>query len=683
MKKLPEHRILTKEIVVPALKDMFVKLRFKHMKSNIVMLTVEIGAILTLVLSIFPNIISEPTPRWFNFTIFIILFCTVLFANFAEAIAEGRGKAQANFLKSLSKTLTAKKIINLETLSYEVVDATLVKKGDYIYAEAGDIIALDGEIIQGIASIDESAITGESRPVTKEAGEDTSSVTGGTKVVSDHVIIKVNVGPGESFLDKMIALVENAERKKTPNEIALNVILIGLTIVFFVVIITLIPITLALGINIPLPILISLFVCLIPTTIGALLSAIGIAGMNHVTEFNVVAMSGKAVELCGDVTAIILDKTGTITYGTRKPFKFIPLHDVDEVELWNAAYLTSLDDTTPEGKAVLRKSEKLLGAKKASLEEYDFIKFSAATKMSGINAQNESYRKGSTKAILEYCNCDDENIINEVMEITNNISAEAGTPLVVCKNSTILGAIYLKDTIKPGLVSRFDELKEMGIMTIMCTGDNLLTAKAIAEEAHVDDFVAECSPEDKIKEIRKLHDMGHIVAMTGDGTNDAPALAIADIGIAMNSGTTAAKEAANMVDLDSDPTKIIDIIDIGKELLITRGALTTFSIANDIAKYFAIIPAIFATALPNIEVFNIMKLSSPYSAVISAVLFNALIIPLLIPIAIKGVKYRAKSSKWLLTRNLLIFGVGGILAPFIGIKLIDMIIYPILLVLFA
>lgn len=678
MTKKREHKILVKDIVLPALISMFIKSNPKHMIKNPIMFVVEIAMFITLIATIYPSILNSTAPRSFNFIITVILFITVLFANFAESIVEGRGKAQANELKKMLSTTKAKRYVT--NIAFEIVDAKQLKKGDKILVSRGDIIPMDGEIYEGIATIDESAITGESRPIVKEAGSDNSSVTGGTKVVSDEIKIEINVDPGESFLDKMITLVEGSKRQKTPNEQALNIILFGLTFIFFIVILTFLPITNNLGISVSITTLVALFVCLIPTTIGALLPAIGIAGMNRVTEFNVIAMSGKAVELCGDVTTIIMDKTGTITYGNRMCYDVLAVNNYNKEDLnYNVALASILDDT-PEGKSIVRKLN--VDVEDSSLKNSEYIKFSAATKKSGIKLANgDVIYKGSLKAMSKFVTYNGGVIPSELETITTKISNSAGTPLVVVKNNEVIGVIHLKDTLKEGLVSRMDELHEMGIKTIMCTGDNELTAREIAREANIDEYIAESSPMDKIEVIKREQAMGQIVAMTGDGTNDAPALAIADIGIAMSSGTTAAKEAANMVDLDSDPTKIIDIVDIGKELLITRGALTTFSIANDIAKYFAVIPAILVTQIPAIEALNIMHLSSAYSAIISAVLFNAIIIPLLIPVAMKGVKYRVMSSKRLLTRNLLIFGLGGIIAPFVGIKLIDMLITPILTIL--
>ncbi len=541
------------------------------------------------------------------------------------------------------------------------------------------MIPSDGEVIEGIASVDESAITGESAPVVKESGGDFASVTGGTTVSSDWLMIKITSSSGESFLDKMISLVEGASRKKTPNEIALNTLLVSLTIIFLIVIVTLYPIASFVHVKLSVTTLISLTVCLIPTTIGGLLSAIGIAGMDRVTRFNVIAMSGKAVEASGDVDTMILDKTGTITFGNRMAAKFLPVNGVSLEELTENAVLTSLKDETPEGKSIIRLAEEQEDKDFMTPAEMTFVEFTAQTRMSGVDfPTGKTIRKGATDAVIDYIQQQGGGVPNDLKRITDEISSVGGTPLVVSEDSKILGVIYLKDTIKPGLVERFARLREMGIKTIMCTGDNPLTAATIAQEAGVDSYIAECKPEDKIKAIKVEQNDGKVVAMTGDGTNDAPALAQADVGIAMNSGTSAAKEAANMVDLDSDPTKILDIVEIGKQLLITRGALTTFSIANDIAKYFAIIPAMFMLAIPQIHVLNIMNLATPSSAILSALIFNAIIIPLLIPLAMKGVKYKPQHSDKMLTHNMLVYGLGGVIAPFIGIKIIDLIIAPLL-----
>ncbi len=683
MSKERKNKLITKEIMNQAVLDSFIKLNPKYMIKNPVMFIVEIGFVISLFLTIFPNAFGDKGVglRTYNLIVSVILFITVLFANFAEAVAEGRGKAQAESLKKTRKDTSAK--ILDRNGNVKIVSASELKKGDIVLVETGDLIPNDGEVIEGIASVDESAITGESAPVVKESGGDFASVTGGTKVVSDWLKIEITVTQGQSFLDKMIALVEGASRQKTPNEIALNTVLVSLTLIFLIVIVTLYPIAAYSGVTIRISTLIALLVCLIPTTIGGLLSAIGIAGMDRVTRFNVIAMSGKAVEACGDINTMILDKTGTITYGNRLAAEFIKVKGAEEKELVDYSVICSLKDDTPEGKSVVDLGGKLGSA--VNIEEYkdlEFIEFTAQTRMSGVNLKDgRKIRKGAQDAIKKFVLDAGGKIPENLDESLTRVSKEGGTPLVVCVDNKIYGVIYLKDTVKPGMVERFARLREIGIKTIMCTGDNPLTAATIAKEAGVDDFVAECKPEDKIEVIRKEQEEGKLVAMTGDGTNDAPALAKADVGLAMNSGTTAAKEAANMVDLDSDPTKILEVVEIGKQLLITRGALTTFSIANDVAKYFAIIPAIFTAAIPEMQVMNIMRLSTSSSAILSALIFNAIIIPILIPIAMKGVKYKPMKSEMLLLRNMLIFGLGGIAVPFIGIKAIDLIITPILQIL--
>ena len=645
-----------------ALIGSFQKLDPRYMVKNPVMFVVEIGCLITL----FLTITSFTT---YNLIVMIVLFVTVLFANFAESIAEGRGKAQAESLKKTQKDTLAHKINANNQI--EEISSSLLRKDDVVYVQAGEIIPGDGEVIEGIASVDESAITGESAPVVRENGGDFCSVTGGTSVVSDWLKIRITTNPEDSFLNRMIALVEGASRKKTPNEIALNTLLISLTIIFLIVIVTLYPIGVYSGVKLSTSTLIALMVCLIPTTIGGLLSAIGIAGMDRVTRFNVVAMSGKAVEACGDVDTMILDKTGTITFGNRLAADFYPVKNVDKKELIRCATLTSLNDLTPEGKSTLELARKL-GDLSELKEDATFYEFSAQTRMSGVDlSDGTTIRKGACDAICRYVLQQQGMIPSNLQEIVERVSSLGGTPLVVSENNQILGVIYLKDTVKPGMRDRFERLRAIGIKTIMCTGDNPLTAATIAQEAGVDGFIAECKPEDKIDVIKKEQAQGKIVAMTGDGTNDAPALAQANVGLAMNSGTTAAKEAANMVDLDSDPTKILEVVEIGKQLLITRGSLTTFSIANDIAKYFAIIPAMFMIAIPELQILNIMNLETPESAILSALIFNAIIIPCLIPIAMKGVKYRPMSSGKMLARNMMIYGLGGILTPFIGIKCID------------
>lgn len=673
-------KFITKEIFKAAVKDSFVKLNPKYMIKNPVMFIVEIGTIITLLLTIFPTIFGESGNNlWlYNGLVFIILFATLLFSNFAESVAEGRGKAQAESLKKTKKDTEAKLLDKNGTI--KIVSATETKKGDLVLVELGDIIPNDGEVIEGLASVDESAITGESAPVLKEAGGDFSSVTGGTKVVSDWLKIKITATPGESFLDKMISLVEGASRQKTPNEIALTMVLVSLTMIFLIVVVTLYPMAKYSGINIPVSTLIALLVCLIPTTIGGLLSAIGIAGMDRVTRFNVIAMSGKAVEACGDVNTMILDKTGTITYGNRLATEFIPVGDHTVEEITRFSLISSLMDGTPEGRSTVELANKNgITVKFKDYSDSEFIEFTAQSRMSGIDLKSGTkIRKGASEAIKNFVTNLGGNVPSDLDKVTTKIAKLGGTPLAVSVNKEIIGVIYLKDTVKPGLVERFAALREMGIKTIMCTGDNPLTAATIANEAGVDEFIAEAKPEDKIEAIKKEQSEGKLVAMTGDGTNDAPALAQADVGLAMNSGTVAAKEAANMVDLDSDPTKILEVIEIGKQLLITRGALTTFSIANDVAKYFAIIPAIFSIAIPQMNVLNIMNLDTPQSAILSALIFNAVIIPALIPIAMKGVKYKPMKAESLLAKNLLIYGLGGVLVPFIGIKFIDILIHPML-----
>lgn len=670
-------------ILKQAFIEAFRKLNPKILMKNPVIFIVEVGFFLTLLLSIKPDIFSEKEAnlRLFNIIICLILFVTVLFANFAEAIAEGRGKAKADSLKKTRKSTVANLL--KEDGTTVQVDASSLKKGDIVIVNTGEIIPNDGVVIEGIASVDESAITGESAPVVKEAGGDFSAVTGGTRVVSDKIKIEISVSAGESFLDKMINLVEGAERKKTPNEIALNTLLVGLTLIFLVVIVTLLPMGLYVGIHLPLSTLIALLVCLIPTTIGGLLSAIGIAGMDRVNKFNVIAMSGKAVENCGDINTIILDKTGTVTFGNRLASEFIPVEGVTSEEIMEYSVISSLKDLTPEGRSIIELGKRLgYIADESKYTKAEFLEFSAQTKTSGVNLEDgRKIRKGSGSSIKKFVENENGVIPRDLDEKVDRVSRLGGTPLVLAVDNRVLGVIYLKDTVKPGLKERFDNIRRMGIKTIMCTGDNALTAETIAKEAGIDEFVAECTPENKIEVIRREQEQGKLVAMTGDGTNDAPALAQADVGIAMNSGTIAAKEAANMVDLDSDPTKILEVVEIGKQLLITRGALTTFSIANDIAKYFAIIPAIFIIAIPQMEILNIMKLSSPTTAIISTLIFNAIIIPLLVPIALRGVAYKPMKAELMLLKNLAIYGIGGLIAPFIGIKLIDVIITPILRVL--
>lgn len=682
MEKTERTKFITQDILKSSVIGSFQKLDPRYMVKNPVMFVVEIGFFITLILTVFPTLFGgSENYRIYNGIVTAVLFVTVLFANFAESVAEGRGKAQAASLKKTKKDTKAR--ILLADGEEKMINASELKKGDVVLVKMGEVIPNDGEVIEGIASVDESAITGESAPVTRESGGDFSSVTGGTTVVSDWLKIRIVAEPGKSFLDKMISLVEGASRQKTPNEIALNTLLIVLTLIFLIVVVTLYPFAHYLGADIPISWAIALMVCLIPTTIGGLLSAIGIAGMDRVTRFNVIAMSGKAVEACGDVDTMILDKTGTITFGNRLAADFYPVAGVEKEDLIYYSVLSSLLDGTPEGKSTVELGEKMgCRVDRKLLGEMEFVEFSAQTKMSGADLKDGTIiRKGAGEAIKTFVKEAGGTIPQDLEKIVTEVSNLGGTPLVVCADKKIYGVIYLKDTVKPGLVERFARLREIGIKTIMCTGDNPLTAATIAKEAGVDGFIAECKPEDKIEAIKKEQAEGKLVAMTGDGTNDAPALAQADVGLAMNSGTQAAKEAANMVDLDSDPTKVLEVVEIGKQLLITRGSLTTFSIANDIAKYFAIIPAMFTIVLPQMQILNIMHLATPASAILSALIFNAIIIPSLIPIAMKGVKYKPMKAEKLLLRNMGIYGVGGIIVPFVGIKLIDLIIAPLLHVL--
>nr|WP_139993666.1 potassium-transporting ATPase subunit KdpB [Paenibacillus paridis] len=670
MKADKKKTMLSADAVKQALRESFMKLNPAVMIKNPVMFVVEAGAVIVLLMVVFPAYFQSQERLGFNIAVFLILLFTLLFANFAEAIAEGRGKAQASSLKKSKQDMSANKLIGE---SVAIVSSTELRKGDVVIVSQGEMIPGDGEVIDGLASVDESAITGESAPVIKEAGGDFSSVTGGTRVVSDQIKVRMTSEPGQSFIDRMISLVEGAKRQKTPNEIALNTLLISLTIIFLIVVVTLKPIANYLGISLEIPVLIALLVCLIPTTIGGLLSAIGIAGMDRVTQFNVLAMSGKAVEAAGDINTMILDKTGTITFGNRMASELIPVSSSSIQTLAEWAAISSLKDETPEGRSVLEWMKmREMGFQEAVAEDGEFIAFKAETRMSGIDlADGRCVRKGAVDAVRKWVISQGGTIPADLEQIANTVSTLGGTPLAVAVDKELYGVIYLKDTVKPGMRERFEQLREMGIKTIMCTGDNPLTAATIAREAGVDDFIAESKPEDKIAVIRREQAEGKMVAMTGDGTNDAPALAQADVGLAMNSGTIAAKEAANMVDLDSDPSKMIEVIAIGKQLLMTRGALTTFSIANDVAKYFAIIPAMFMLAIPEMGVLNIMNLGSPLSAILSALIFNALIIPLLIPLAVKGVAYKPMSGAKLLSRNVLIYGLGGVLVPFVGIKLID------------
>ena len=671
--KNKNNSLFQKDQLKASLKQSFVKLNPRLMVKNPIMFTVEIATFFMLPVTVYSAVSDAQGSVIYNFSVFVILFLTLLFANFAEAIAEARGKAQADSLRKTREETPAKRVTDGKL---ESVSSSQLKKGDVFECEAGDVIPADGEIIKGLASIDESAITGESAPVIREAGGDKSSVTGGTKVLSDRIRVVVTTQPGESFLDKMIALVEGASRQKTPNEIALTILLAVFTLVFLVVCITLKPMADYSGTTITIAAFLSLFVCLIPTTIGGLLSAIGIAGMDRALRANVITKSGKAVETAGDVDTLLLDKTGTITIGNRKatafhPVKEIPLHRFVEI-----CMLSSVADDTPEGKSIIELGrEQGIRMHTLQTEGAHMIQFTAETKCSGIDLKDGTQiRKGAFDAIRSLTQAAGHDFPRETEDAIRNISGNGGTPLVVCVNQQVAGVIELQDIIKPGIEERFERLRKMGVKTVMVTGDNPLTAQYIAQKAGVDDFIAEAKPEDKMNYIRREQAAGKLVAMMGDGTNDAPALAQANVGVAMNSGTQAAKEAGNMVDLDNDPTKLIEIVEIGKQLLMTRGTLTTFSIANDVAKYFAIIPALFMVSVPQLGALNIMGLHSPESAILSAVIFNALIIPALIPLALKGVAYKPIGASALLRRNLLIYGVGGLIAPFVGIKLIDLLV---------
>jgi K+-transporting ATPase ATPase B chain len=679
-KKTRKQAVWNWLIVKRAIVDSFVKLSPRSMMKNPVMFVVEVGSVLTTVQLIYGLFrpLAGVTNSKFELQITLWLWFTVLFANFAEAMAEGRGKAQADNLRKTRTETTATLLVNGRS---EVVSATKLRKDDVVLVVAGEFIPGDGEIIEGVASVDESAITGESAPVIREAGGDRSAVTGGTRVLSDQIRIRITSNPGETFLDRMIALVEGAERQKTPNEIALNILLAGLTIIFLLAVVTLQPFAIYSSAPQTIFVLVSLLVCLIPTTIGGLLSAIGIAGMDRLIQHNVLAMSGRAVEAAGDVNTLLLDKTGTITLGNRQATEFIALSGVKEQVLADAAQLSSLADETPEGRSivVLAKEKYGLRGREFAAHEATFIPFTAQTRMSGVDLNGFEIRKGAVDAIVKYVGASGHDVSAEMTEIVERISKQGGTPLAVAYDKKPLGVIYLKDIVKGGMRERFAHLRQMGIKTVMITGDNPLTAQTIAREAGVDDFLAQATPEDKMRLIKEEQAGGKLVAMTGDGTNDAPALAQADVGVAMNTGTQAAKEAGNMVDLDSNPTKLIEVVEIGKQLLMTRGALTTFSIANDVAKYFAIIPAMFSgvASLSALNALNIMGLKTPQSAILSAVIFNALIIIALIPLALKGVKYRPMSAASLLRRNLFIYGFGGLVAPFAGIKIIDVIIHAI------
>jgi K+-transporting ATPase ATPase B chain len=661
------------QIIRRAALDALVKLHPRTMAKNPVMFVVEVGSVLTT-LALVRDGLAGRGSLGFEIQITFWLWLTVLFANFAEAMAEGRGKAQADTLRR-ARTETVANRLTPAGLT-DVVAASSLRKGDMVMVRAGEFIPGDGEIVEGVASVDESAITGESAPVIREAGGDRSAVTGGTRVLSDWITVRITADPGHSFLDRMIALVEGAERQKTPNEIALNILLAGLTIIFLLAVVTLQPFAAYSGAPQTVFVLVSLLVCLIPTTIGGLLSAIGIAGMDRLVQRNVLAMSGRAVEAAGDVHTLLLDKTGTITFGNRQATEFRPAPGISDAAVADAAQLASLADETPEGRSivVLAKQKYNIRARELASHEAVFIPFTAQTRMSGVDLDGRRIRKGAADAIEKYLVAQGSSLPIELRQQVDRIAREGGTPLVVAEGPRALGVVQLKDIVKGGIRERFAALRAMGIRTVMITGDNPLTAASIASEAGVDDFLAEATPEDKMALIKREQSDGKLVAMTGDGTNDAPALAQADVGVAMNTGTQAAKEAGNMVDLDSSPTKLIDIVEIGKQLLMTRGALTTFSIANDVAKYFAIIPAMFAAAFPVLMALNIMGLKTPQSAILSAVIFNALIIVALVPLALRGVNYRAMSAEALLRRNLLIYGVGGIIAPFIGIKIIDIII---------
>jgi K+-transporting ATPase ATPase B chain len=690
-KKVTASAMLDPKIVVPAIRAAFAKLDPRLMIRNPVMFVVEIVAALTTVIFL-RNLVTGGEGLAFTFQIILWLWFTVLFANFAEAVAEGRGKAQAESLKK-TRTESKAKLLEGADKSYQLVSGTSLKVGDIVLVEAGDNIPSDGEVIEGVASVNEAAITGESAPVIRESGGDRSAVTGGTQVLSDWIRVRITAAQGSTFIDRMIKLVEGAERQKTPNEIALNILLAGLTIIFVFATVTIPSYAAYAGGSISVIVLVALFVTLIPTTIGALLSAIGIAGMDRLVRFNVLAMSGRAVEAAGDVDTLLLDKTGTITLGNRQATAFRPLRGVTEQELADAAQLASLADETPEGRSIVVLAKEKYGIRGRDMAELKatFVPFTAQTRMSGVDAGGSSVRKGAVDAILNYINggaavaasggavralqpAATSEAGREIQSIAEDVSKSGGTPLAVARDGRLLGIVQLKDIVKGGIRDRFAELRRMGIRTIMITGDNPLTAAAIAAEAGVDDFLAQATPEDKLKLIRNEQAKGKLVAMCGDGTNDAPALAQADVGVAMNTGTQAAREAGNMVDLDSNPTKLIEVVEIGKQLLMTRGALTTFSIANDVAKYFAIIPAMFLAFYPQLSVLNIMNLASPQSAILSAIIFNALIIIALIPLALKGVAYRAIGAGALLRRNLLIYGLGGIIIPFIGIKAIDLVV---------
>jgi K+-transporting ATPase ATPase B chain len=677
-KRMPVSALLDPKIVMPAIGSAFAKLNPRTLMKNPVMFVLEIVTALTTVILV-RDLVTHGQNLVFEFQIVVWLWFTVLFANFAEAIAEGRGKAQADALRR-QRTETQAKLLGGQGKNYKLVPSTGLKVGDIVLVEAGDTIPSDGEVIEGIASVNEAAITGESAPVIRESGGDRSAVTGGTQVLSDWIRVRITAAPGSTFLDRMIRLVEGAERQKTPNEIALDILLVGLTIIFVFATVTIPSYATYAGGTISVIILVALFVTLIPTTIGALLSAIGIAGMDRLVRFNVLAMSGRAVEAAGDVDTLLLDKTGTITLGNRQATEFKPVRNVTEMELADAAQLASLADETPEGRSIVVLAKEKHGIRGRDLAELrgKFIPFTAQTRMSGMEVGGSWVRKGAVDAILAHLNASQQpvptDVARELSAIADAIAKAGGTPLAVAKDGRLLGVVHLKDIVKGGIRERFAELRRMGIRTIMITGDNPMTAAAIAAEAGVDDFLAQATPEDKLRLIRNEQAKGKLVAMCGDGTNDAPALAQADVGVAMNTGTQAAREAGNMVDLDSNPTKLIEIVEIGKQLLMTRGSLTTFSIANDVAKYFAIIPAMFVAFYPQLQTLNIMNLTSPQSAILSAIIFNALVIIALIPLALKGVAYRPIGAAALLRRNLWIYGVGGVIIPFIGIKAIDVVV---------
>jgi K+-transporting ATPase ATPase B chain len=674
MSKAQARALADPTILLPAVWDAIKKLNPRAMARNPVMFVVEIVATLTTVLFI-RDIVNGTGNHLFSFQINLWLWFTVLFANFAEAVAEGRGKAQAESLRKTQIALRAKLLANQEMKVYRTVPSSQLVRGDLVLVEAGELIPSDGDVVEGVCSVDESAITGESAPVIRESGGDRSAVTGGTRVLSDWIVVKITATVGNTFLDRMIALVEGAERQKTPNEIALNILLAGMTLIFVFAVATLPSFAHYAGGTLSVLVLVALFVTLIPTTIGALLSAIGIAGMDRLVQFNVLAKSGRSVEAAGDVDTLLLDKTGTITLGNRQASEFLPVPGVDESDLAEAAQLASLSDETPEGRSIVVLAKEKYGLRGREMSEMNatFIPFTAQTRISGIDMTDAHIRKGAVDAVIGYVGptAGSQEPLNALAE---RVAKSGGTPLAVSKNGRLLGIIHLKDIVKGGIRERFAALRKMGIRTVMITGDNPLTAAAIAAESGVDDFLAQATPEAKLKLIRDEQAKGKLVAMCGDGTNDAPALAQADVGVAMNTGTTAAREAGNMVDLDSDPTKLIEVVEIGKQLLMTRGALTTFSIANDVAKYFAILPAMFLAFYPQLQALNVMQLRSPQSAILSAIIFNALIIVALIPLALKGVKYRAVGAASILRRNLLIYGIGGIIVPFIGIKLIDMVI---------